>query len=66
MEYDVELPKFNNWHPEDFCKRGYYGINNKNVPVCGKLNYDFPCIGKVCPLYRVKKKGIEKYYGINP
>lgn len=50
------------WNPKDFCKEGYYGINYKQVPVCGKDNYESPCIFEKCELYRIKKKGLEKFY----
>ncbi|HEC40273.1 hypothetical protein LCGC14_0495330 [marine sediment metagenome] len=44
------------WNPKDFCKEGYYGINNKDIAVCGKENYQNPCLKKECELYQLTEK----------
>ena len=50
------------WHPNDFCKKGYYGINYKNVPVCGKEDYKERCIKEQCELWCKKEKGLPKFF----
>lgn len=53
------------WTPTDFCKDGYYGLDNQNIPVCGRDNYQTPCKKEQCELYNVKHKGLTKFFKEN-
>ncbi len=53
------------WNPKDYCKEGYFGVNNKDIAVCGKENYEKPCIKEKCELYCKKKKLVLKQKGVD-